>query len=427
MSSSHSKENTFNKLLDYFAEDEDDNEEEELINYEEENNNYYNPKPYNINYINNNKNKDINNFSNNKQNQIFTELYSNIENNDDNLFYCKERQFQFPINEIKGEEFNNFKFTSFRPSEPNENENINELNGIIEEDEKENQNKNEKIIEKINTNNWLINSNNDDKDDKEKNENQSKKEMVYNKIITNQCSFGNINETSNRSTSVNTDKLGEFHQSTFFQDNLDQEIYKPEYLINSKSFEQLENTDNNNNNSNMIDTNTYTFKQNEKDWLNKKELVKKNIDQLKQYMIQSNQNFTSKSKSKSKSKDNKKITKRKNINLNYNTINNNKRPIELVLYDDAIKKKEKKENLYKNNLTEIKLNSTKTKINKKSYQIALEHDEKIIEKIIKNYASNKKEGLTIIDIALIFQELKIFRKLLQNININKLVNISNIN
>ena len=251
--------------------------------------------------------------------------------------------------------------------------------------------------------------------------------MVYNKIVTNQCSFGNINETSNRSTSMNTDKLGEFHQSTFFQDNLDQEIYKPEYLINSKSFEQLENTDNNNNNSNMIDTNTYTFKQNEKDWLNKKELVKKNIDQLKQYMIQPNQNFTSKSKSKSKSKDNKKITKRKNINLNYNTINNNKRPIELVLYDDAIKKKEKKENLYKNNLTEIKLNSTKTKINKKSYQIALEHDEKIIEKIIKNYASNKKEGLTIIDIALIFQELKIFRKLLQNININKLVDISNIN
>ena len=43
-----------------------------------------------------------------------------------------------------------------------------------------------------------------------------------------------------------------------------------------------------------------------------------------------------------------------------------------------LKKKVKKENLYKNNLTEIKLNSTKTKINKKSYQIALEYDEKKI-------------------------------------------------
>ena len=419
--SSHSKENTFNKLLDYFAEDEDDNEEEEFINYEEENNYFYYSNPKNLNYIRNGKNKDINNLPFNKQNQIFTELYSNVENNDDNVFHYEERKL--PINEIKGEEFNNFKFASFRPYEPNKDDKNNEINTNIKEDEKENQNKNEKIIEKVNTNNWLINSNNENK---EKNESQPKNEMMYNKIIASQCSFGNINETSNRSTSINTDKLGEFHQSTFFQDNLDQEIYKPEYLINSKSFEKLENTGNNNN-SNIIDTNTYTFKQNEKDWLNKKELVKNNIDQLKQYMVQLNQNYNSKSKSKSKSKDNKKKIVSKNINLKNNTINNNnKRPIELVLYDDAIKKKEKKENLYKNNLTEIKLNSTKTKINKKSYQIALEHDEKKIESIIKKYSKNKKEGLEIIDIALIFQELKIFRKLLQNININKLVNINNI-
>ena len=102
-------------------------------------------------------------------------------------------------------------------------------------------------------------------------------------------------------------------------------------------------------------------------------------------------------------------------------------PIELVLYDDAAKKREKMENIDKNNLTEIQLNSTKTKINKKSYQIALEQDDKKIEKIINKYSNKRKQGLSIIEIALIFQDLKIFRKLLQNININKLAHINNIN
>ena len=155
--SSHSKENTFNKLLDYFAEDEDDNEEEEFINYEEENNNYnfYCSNPKNLNSIKKDKKKDVNNFEMNKQNQIFTELYSNIENNDDKLFNSKERLL--PINEIKGEEFNNFKFASFRPYESNDNDKQDELNKNSEEVGGLDQNKNEKIIEKINTNNWLIN------------------------------------------------------------------------------------------------------------------------------------------------------------------------------------------------------------------------------------------------------------------------------
>ncbi len=83
------------------------------------------------------------------------------------------------------------------------------------------------------------------------------------------------------------------------------------------------------------------------------------------------------------------------------------------------------ENLYKNNLSKIQLNSTKNKINATSYKIALEHNDKIIEQIINKYSKNE-EVLTLINIAQIFQDLKIFRKLLENININKLLNVNNI-
>ena len=453
---SHQKKSTFNQLLDYFNEED---EEEEFIDFEPKNNNYIIPKPnpqlYTntrpennniINYTNNTnnntntnmiQNNDINNNSiNDKEKQIFTELYSNVDSNDDNVFYCEERCL--PLNDVKGEECNNLKVVSFRPNKFSENDfNINSEN--IQENENGNIAQNNNIIEKIKTNNWLINSNNNEENN-EKNDKQSQKEMIYNKIIANQCSFGNINETSNRSTSINTDKLGEYSQSKLFQENFDQDIYKPEYLINSQCFDELENKnmiENNNNNDqkcNNIDTNTYTFKQNEKININinKKESNKNNINinELKNNILKN-----TKEKSKSKSKENnKKIQKKNNINnnininKNINNSNHNKKPIELVLYDDAVKKKQKMENIYKNNMAKIQLNSTKNKINKKSYQIALEHDDKKIEHVINKYSNknNKKEELTIVDIAQIFQELKIFRKLLENINVNKLSNINNI-
>ena len=455
---SHQKKSTFNQLLDYFNEED---EEEEFINFEPKNNNYIIPKPnpqlytntrtennnivnYTINTnINANtnmiQNSEINNNSiNDKEKQIFTELYSNVDSNDDNVFYCEERCL--PLNDVKGEECNNLKVVSFRPNKFSENDfNINSEN--IQENENGNIAQNNNIIEKIKTNNWLINSNNNEENN-EKNDKQSQKEMIYNKIIANQCSFGNINETSNRSTSINTDKLGEYSQSKLFQENFDQDIYKPEYLINSQCFDELENKnmiENNNNNNeqkcNNIDTNTYTFKQNEKININinKKESNKNNINinELKNNILK---NTKEKSKSKSK-QNNKKIQKKNNINnnininKNINNSNHNKKPIELVLYDDAVKKKQKMENIYKNNMAKIQLNSTKNKINKKSYQIALEHDDKKIEHVINKYSNNKnnkKEELTIVDIAQIFQELKIFRKLLENINVNKLSNINNI-
>ena len=300
---SHQKK-TFNQLLDYFNEDDDEEEEEEeeLINFEQKNNNCNNLNPKMPYYLNNktknnpnsnnnisNQKNDIanNNLMNDKQKQIFTELYSNVENNDENILNCEQRYLS--QNDKEGE-FNKLKVVSFRQNLLNEND-LNENNENIEQKEKNNEN--DKIIEKIKTNDWLINSNNKN----EKNDKQSQKEIIYNKIIANQCSFGNINETSNRSTSIYTDKIGisEYSQSKLlFQDNFDQELYKPEYLINSECFEELENNHkqneenknknininiNSNKKENIIDTNIYTFKQksNEKDWINKKELVKKEI------------------------------------------------------------------------------------------------------------------------------------------------------
>ena len=431
---SYLKENTFNQILNCFVEEEEENDEEEIYDFEQNNNNFYNSNPHNTNLqIQNEQNKAINNNNNSiydKQKQIFTEIYSNFENNDDNVYYCDERK----LNDMKGEEFNNFKVISFRPSSINEEQQENDFNMPIE-DEKESQNNNIKNDEKNKINNWLINSNNEENNQND--ENESKKEIIYNKIINDQGSFKNINEASNRSTSLYTDKLGEIQQSTFIQDNIEQEMFKPQYLINSKSFDEIENKNNiqNNNNNNNIIESINDKNQNIKNSINKKELVKNNKAQLKKYMNQKTQKKTnykskSKSKSKSKTKNIKKISRRRN-NIDYKTFNNvNKKPIELILYDEALKKKEKIESISKNNLTEIKLNSTKTKINKKSYQIALELADKKIESIVNKYSDNNnisKEALSIIDICLIFQSLKLFRTLLQNININKLANNNNMN
>ena len=83
---SHQKNNTFSKLLDYFAEDEED-EEEEIMNFEEENKKYSNSKYKNLMFDKKEIQKDCNNSLNSKQNQIFTELYSNIENNGSYLMF----------------------------------------------------------------------------------------------------------------------------------------------------------------------------------------------------------------------------------------------------------------------------------------------------------------------------------------------------
>ena len=449
-----SHKNTFDIIHDYFNEEEEEEngDDEEYINYEEKSKSNNNPWYKKLNsaknkYSANNDNNKIDNslLNNKKENQNFNELYSNPKNNNDDVLYCEERNYiqnndNDDNNDIKGEQFKSFKVISFRPDNLNsENDGDNNMNNendyLNNQSQKENNggNDNNNIIEKVETNNWLINSDNDDNNGK-----QSKKEIIYNKIITGQCSFGNINEVSNRSTSINTNNLVENRQSSLFQEDFEQEMLKPEYLINSNTFDQIENENKNNINDNYnknikinFNENTYNYntnrkkyniQENEKEWKNKKELIQQNINQLKNYMLQNE-----KSKSKPKKSNNNKYNADSNVsNISNMSNTNNKKPIELVLYDDAVKKRQKMENIYKNNLSKIQLNALKSKINKKSYQIAIEHDDKKIETVLNKYNS-KKKGLEIIDVALIFQELKIFRKLLQNINVNKLLNITDMN
>ena len=209
------------------------------------------------------------------------------------------------------------------------------------------------------------------------NESNKKNEETHKKSVTEQISLNNnINDIINRSTSLQSEKLIE-NQITDINDK--------EYLIDSKIFDELEKED----------------KKKEKiknkiEWKDKNVLIKRNIQKLKLYM-------------------------KKNIKKEKN--NNNKKIKELILYEDAIKNKKKYENIERNTITEINLNSKRSKINKKSYKICMKHDDKKIESIIKEYNNE----LLLIDISLIFKELKIFRNLLENININKLKNINDIN
>ena len=121
--------------------------------------------------------------------------------------------------------------------------------------------------------------------------------------------------------------------------------------------------------------------------------------------------------------------KENNNNIKYNNYNTYKSPIGLTLYKDAVKRRKKLENIDKNILKGIKLNSNKTKITNLSYKAALEHDEKIIEQIINKYSIlNKKtniKSIDIIGIALSLRDMKIFRELFKEKNIYDYNNINN--
>ena len=349
---SDKKWNNFSKLYDYFNEEEES--EEEIENYEKNYNEVLKEKKMKIS-------KETN--DDNKENKIFIELNSNDKmiDDDNNVFYFEEKK----IRDNENNDFNQIKFASFKPECFNEDY----------EEKKEN-------IEKSN-------------DLNNKHNKSEKNEIINEKIISEQNSFGTIYKNFNKSSSLNTEKIETNYQSKFNTENqINYEEYKPEYLINSEIFDELDNkTLNTKKNRNKIE------------WKDGKVLVKKNVNQLKLYM---KKNIKMNNKSKTKSKDNKKG-------------NNIKKKRELMLYEDALKKKKKIENINRNTISEYKLNSTRPKINKVSYRISLKYSDKKIESILNKYSNE----LNIIDIALILTDLKIFRKLLQNINANKLKNINN--
>ena len=341
---SNKKWNNFSKLYDYFNEEEES--EEEIENYEKNYNEVLKEKKMKISKETNDDNKENN---------------DKMIDDDNDVFYFEEKK----IRDNENNDFNQIKFASFKPECFNEDYT----------EKKEN-------IEKSN-------------DLNNKHNKSEKNEIINEKIISEQNSFGTIYKNFNKSSSLNTEKIETNYQSKFNTENqINYEEYKPEYLINSEIFDELDNkTLNTKKNRNKIE------------WKDGKVLVKKNVNQLKLYM---KKNIKMNNKSKTKSKDNKKG-------------NNIKKKRELMLYEDALKKKKKIENINRNTISEYKLNSTRPKINKVSYRISLKYSDKKIESILNKYSNE----LNIIDIALILTDLKIFRKLLQNINANKLKNINN--
>jgi hypothetical protein len=84
-------------------------------------------------------------------------------------------------------------------------------------------------------------------------------------------------------------------------------------------------------------------------------------------------------------------------------------PIELQLYQDAMKRKEKLQKIEYNNMMAIILNSSKTKISNNSHRIAINKIEKIIDSSVDNFQKEKK--LSFINIGEILTDLKIFREI----------------
>ena len=350
---SKKKSDNFSRLFDYFNGEEEEDSEVEIMNYQDNYNKIIQVKNSKEN-INNNIIKD------GKENNIINKLLSNEEDEEENdVFYYKEKK----IIENNDNDFNNFKFTSFKPKELNSSKNSEENDNEITRDNNNNNINNKELIKELENDN-------------------NKKEEKNQKIETEKSSF---NDIINKSTSIQTEKILENSQYKINQENKIKEEYKPEYLINSKIFDKFENKEN------------IISEKNKIEWKDKNIIIKKNINQLKLYM-------------------------KKNIKMKKES---NKKPIELILYDDAIKKRKKNEIINKNKITENELNSKRSKINKTSYKISIDSNNKKIESIIKKYDIN--DGLSLIEICLILQELKIFRKLLQNININKLNNINDIN
>ena len=276
-----------------------------------------------------------------------------------------------------------------------------------------NSNVNGYINNSINNNNQ-INDNNINNDDDLYSDKEEKNIKENELINSNQKfdSFKNINTFNNKNNNI-----GIFPQLNI-NNQIDKKLFNPEYLIDSKTFDAIQNG-----------TNSFHQRNNKNNSNNKKlEESKKNIADKENKNIKILKNLINLNKNEIKEEKTRKINHEKYKSMNeYNTYKN---PIELTLYNDALKRRQKLENIDKTVMKGIKLNSNKTKITNASYKVAIERDEKIIEKIINRYSIfNKKNNtkyINIIGIALSLRDIKIFRELFKkdNLNINnKKINV----
>ena len=85
-----------------------------------------------------------------------------------------------------------------------------------------------------------------------------------------------------------------------------------------------------------------------------------------------------------------------------------KTPVELTLYADATKRREKMQKTEYNHMMNIILDSSRTKISNASHKIAINKVEKMIDDVVTAYEKDKK--VTFINVGEILTELKIFRE-----------------
>ena len=86
--------------------------------------------------------------------------------------------------------------------------------------------------------------------------------------------------------------------------------------------------------------------------------------------------------------------------------NKQSQPIELALYEEASKRREKKAKLEYNTMMNILLDATKSKISNNSHKIAISKTEKMIDEIIERHNNNEKT-ISFITLGEILTDLKI--------------------
>ena len=295
-------------------------------------------------------------------------------------------------------------------------ENINKESNNIKDSIKNDNN----IIENnnINLNNNVLNNNDLNNNAYNYMNNNSENSKENNNIVNNSNnnskrfdSFRNLNNyaynntNSNQQQSISNNSNNIYSENPSISEQIPKNYNSNIEIMNNKNSDFSQSNNNDNNNYRNEDPKKYMS-----------ERENQNMKILKNLI-----NFGGDKKANKTKKLNKNQNKDNYICSNYNT---NKSPVELTLYNDAVKRRRKKENIDKNVLKGIKLNSNKTKITNASYKVAIDHDEKIIEQAINKYSflnkKNNTKSLDIIGIALSLRDIKIFRELFkEKNNINK--------
>jgi hypothetical protein len=164
-------------------------------------------------------------------------------------------------------------------------------------------------------------------------------------------------------------------------DRINEEALKEEYKLNEKNLDRILKANINKNNL--------------KEYFNPTLYDSENKDYTFKPEINSNSRQMALSKTKSQS-----------------NISRSKSPVEFELYADAQKRREKLQKLDYHNMMEIMLNASKTKISNNSHKIAIKKIERWIEDVIA--LKEKKKSLSFIDIGEVLWELKIFREIFIN-------------